>query len=679
MAPPAARPVDLALRTPSAAVRRLGGIEGAVVLGGGWAAGQIVVAAEPTRVRYAEPLAALQELPAPPETVADGAVCGGWFGWLGFEALQAGNGRCALGFYPNVFRYDGEQWWDEALVGVLDGAQLAARRERLHALLAAGEPARAGYRIGSVVPSRGRAVHTAAVERCIEYIRAGDIYQANICLTLTAPFTGSAQELSADLFDALAPPYGAFVAIGEHAVASASPELFLRREPARGEGGSRLLSRPIKGTRPRTGDSPAAEAQRLAGSQKDRAENVMIVDLVRNDLARVARTGSVRVTELLDVVAHPGVWHLVSTVEATLRDDGANAPDAAVLAATLPAGSVSGAPKSRAVQVIAELEDGPRGVYTGAIGYVSPVAGSEFNVAIRTPTISDGRLTLGVGGGITVDSTPVQEWWECFDKAAPILRAAGAAVDDPQSRRPAADPRAAHGIFDTSLVRAGEVLERADHLARLERSCYELYQLALPEAAREALHGHHAPQQRWQRLRIDVAPDGFVAVTLQRADPPLDVSSRPGLDAHVVPGVPGFGGHKWAERSRQTALEAEHPELTVLVADESGVLEATRANVFAIEGGRLITPPLDGRILPGVTRTVLLDIAWDLGIPVELRAIDAGAAESLAVAGSIAGLRWIRCCASTSGVRRWEAPDPLFRELSRRLVARWSGGARVSE
>ncbi len=586
-------------------------------------------------------------------------VGGGWFGWLGFEGQT-----CAFGFYPNVLRLSGGVWWDEALVGVVSNTELALRRERLCALLEGPAPAAEPYRLGPVTASRDRAEHTAAVERCIQHIRAGEIYQANICLTLRSTFGGSAADLGADLLSALQPPYGAYLALGDQQIASASPELFVRRY------GRRVTSTPIKGTRPRTPPTAEAERQRLAGSEKDRAENVMIVDLVRNDLSRIAEIGSVRVSRLLDVLAAPGVWHLVSSVEARLP---AKTTDADLLRATFPPGSVSGAPKSRAVEIIAELEDGPRGVYTGAIGYASPVAGAEFSVGIRTVRLQAGQFSLGVGGGITVDSTPLQEWWECFDKARPLLDAVGAEVSDPLSRRTGADPLAECGICDTSLLRFGIAREPAEHLARLGRAYYELYQRALPAAAADALLGPPVDPEPWQRQRIDVSAAGAVTVVRASVPAPLTLEETPGQEAVVVLTDTGFGAYKWSDRRRQEDLEAAHPGKIVLVGHRNGLLESTRANVFAVVDGRLVTPPLDGRVLPGVTRTVILEIARDMGAEIELRVPGLGEVGALAVASSVAGMRWIQRCEDVV----FDDPGDLLRELSRRLVTRWAGGVTV--
>jgi para-aminobenzoate synthetase/4-amino-4-deoxychorismate lyase len=643
-----------------------------IVLAGSWDAGEIVVAVDPIHLerQASDPFDVLDQQPTVVGPVAAGAVGGGWFGWFGFPAGSSAGERPphALAFYPNVLRLRDGQWWDEALVGLLDDDVLEVRRQLLRERLAqAVLPVVQSYSLGPVRASRDRAGHAVAVERCIQDIRAGEIYQANICLTLLADFTGSSAALAADLLAALQPPYGAFAALGDVQVASASPELFLRRH------GRQVRSRPIKGTRPRTGVDAELEKQRLAGSQKDRAENVMIVDLVRNDLSRVAEIGSVRVPELLDIVAHPGVWHLVSTVEAQLR---AGVTDAQLLRATFPPGSVSGTPKHRAIDVIAELEERPRGVYTGAIGYASPAAGAEFSVAIRTAEIRGTQFSLGVGGGITVDSTPVQEWYECFDKAWPLLASIGGRIADPTSTRPAPDPRIGGGVFDTSLLHFGQPLERAEHLARLERSVYELYQLPLPAEATAALLQTPTNPERWQRQRIDVMPDGSVRITRSKVPAPVSVEGVPGQEAIVVRGD-GFGGHKWSDRGLQLELEQAHPDCVVILGDESGLLESTRANVIAVVDGKLVTPPLDGRILPGVTRTVLLELARDLGIEIELRSPNPQQAQALATIGSVGGLRWIRRCSGLGVDVSYDDPGDVFRELSQRLVTRWTGGVTV--
>ncbi len=254
--------------------------------------------------------------------------------------------------------------------------------------------------------------HHKAVRRCVEEIGAGEIFQANICSRFSLPFDGDPLEVFVAGSDRFHPARAAFVAGEWGAVVSLSPELFLSRH------GDVVRSSPIKGTTPRRGPADDDNARVLRESVKDVAENVMIVDMARNDLGRVARVGSVTTPRLLEVQPHPGVWHLVSEVRAELPVGTANST---LLAATFPPASVTGAPKCRALEIIADLESQPREVYCGAVGVASPVAGTELNVAIRTMEVTTGELQFGVGGGITADSDAVREWQECLTKAAPLL------------------------------------------------------------------------------------------------------------------------------------------------------------------------------------------------------------------------------------------------------------------
>jgi para-aminobenzoate synthetase component 1 len=210
----------------------------------------------------------------------------------------------------------------------------------------------------------------------------------------------------------------ALVRLGGADVISASPERFVRRR------GRRIETRPIKGTRPRgrSRDEDSALAAELRASAKDRAENVMIVDLARNDLGRIARYGSVRVRRLCALERHPGVHHLVSVVDA---EPAAGVGPAEIVRAAFPPGSVTGAPKIRAMEIIEELEPVRRGVYCGSIGWISPAGDLDLSVTIRTFVACGGELSLHVGGAVVADSDPAQEWQETMDKAARLLAAAG--------------------------------------------------------------------------------------------------------------------------------------------------------------------------------------------------------------------------------------------------------------
>ena len=261
-----------------------------------------------------------------------------------------------------------------------------------------------------------RDTHRRGVLSCLEAIAAGEVYQACVCTQFAGRIDGAAIDFFADAVARTSPARAAYLAGDWGAVASLSPELFLRRR------GDAVASSPIKGTLPRHAN-PAA----LRASVKDVAENIMIVDLVRNDLGRVAVTGSVSVPELLVVRPAPGVWHLVSTVTARVDVD---VPMTAVLDATFPPASVTGTPKLRARQLLRGWEPHRRGVYCGTVGLASPIAGCELNVAIRTVEFDGrGNAVLGVGGGITADSDPDREWDECLHKAAPFIDIAGSAAN----------------------------------------------------------------------------------------------------------------------------------------------------------------------------------------------------------------------------------------------------------
>jgi para-aminobenzoate synthetase/4-amino-4-deoxychorismate lyase len=403
---------------------------------GRWAGGGAVLGSEPVREAdpaHDDPFELLGSLPAidgPP-----GFVGGGWFGYLGYglgraiERLPAPPPRpvplprFGLAYYDHVLRWEAATatWWFEALATPERATELDRRHAELSRRLAAGAPPARPYGLAPFRPVPEPAAHRRAVVAVLDHIRAGDIYQANLCVRLESLLDGSALDMFASGVPALRPAYGAYVDTGAAELASFSPELFLRRA------GRAVTSSPIKGTTTRPVDPASATHQRdaLARSAKDRAENVMIVDLVRNDLGRVCRTGSIVVPDLARLEAHPGVWHLVSDVCGELPPD---RHDGDLVRACFPPGSVTGAPKIRAMEVIAEREATEREAYTGAIGYASPVAGLELNVVIRTFERRGNAVWLGVGGGVVVDSTPEGEWAECLVKANPLLEAVGAAL-----------------------------------------------------------------------------------------------------------------------------------------------------------------------------------------------------------------------------------------------------------
>ena len=505
--------------------------------------------------------------------------------------------------------HDGERWWFEGLWSEARAAFLEQRlrvwSERVRQAPApAPTPERAPAPF--VLASNAGRGHLAAVADCRRRIEAGELYQANLCVRLEARYEGDPLDLFTRAVPRARPRFGAFVG----GLVSLSPERFLRRD------GREVWTEPIKGTRPRTGseDERAVAREALLGSAKDAAEHVMIVDLMRNDLGRVCEYGSVRALAPR-VEGHAGVWHLVSTVTGRLRE---RVRDGELLRATFPPGSVTGAPKVQAMKVIATLEATRREVYTGAIGIASPIAGLDTSVVIRTFETAGDAIWMGAGGAIVADSDPEQELAEALTKAAGPIAAIGGSVapsslaaptrtgDLPEralrhGRRP--DP--ALGVFDTLLVEEGRPVALERHLARLGASVEALYGAALPAtlaigvgaAAAEAAALGRA------RLRIDADPDGRVTITVSpaRARPERPLL----LEPFALPG--GLGDHKWRDRRLLDALSALHSGAVPLLLDTDGlVLEAAHANVWIVEGDALITPPADGRILPGTTRAVLL-------------------------------------------------------------------------
>jgi para-aminobenzoate synthetase/4-amino-4-deoxychorismate lyase len=276
------------------------------------------------------------------------------------------------------------------------------------------EPVVRGYSAGPWTPAWSGRRHAQAVEAVREYIAAGDTYQCNLTTTMTSSVVGDVVDLYRDLALRQGGRYNAYLDLGRHVVAGASPELFFERA------GDLLLMRPMKGTAARGSTRAEDEAARtrLAASEKDRAENVMIVDLVRNDLARIARLGSVRVPALCSVETYETVHQLTSDVSAEVAE---STPLSDIFRALFPCGSITGAPKQRTMEIIADLEDGPRGIYCGAIGMLAP-AGSDFrarfSVAIRTVVVDreQGTATYGTGGGITWGSHAADEYAELLTK-----------------------------------------------------------------------------------------------------------------------------------------------------------------------------------------------------------------------------------------------------------------------
>jgi para-aminobenzoate synthetase/4-amino-4-deoxychorismate lyase len=456
------------------------------------------------------------------------------------------------------------------------------------------------------------AAHAAAVERVRAHIAAGETYQGNLTTHLRARLAGDPERLYRDLALAQRGAHHAYVDVGRFAVASASPELFFDRR------GDRILMRPMKGTAPRgrtTAEDDAAVA-RLRGSAKERAENVMIVDLVRNDLARVAVTGGVTVPRLLAVETYETVHQLTSDVTARLRP---GVGLTAVFRALFPCGSVTGAPKARTMEILREVEAGPRGVYCGAVGVVGPDRRARFSVAIRTAVADRERGTLdyGAGGAITWDSTPAAEYAELRAKARVL-------TTHPQE----------FTLLETLGSHPGEGPRNLDrHLARLADSA-RFFGFRFDAEAARALVGAAGPG----RLRLSLARDGTLDLDVRPLPGPTG-PVRLAVDPEPIDSTTPWPHHKTSRRAPYTDRLRRHPAADdVLLVNERGELTESCTATLAVRlDGCWWTPPLGDGCLPGVERARLLE-SGRLRERV-LRPEDLARAGGLALVSSLRGWR----------------------------------------
>ncbi len=451
-----------------------------------------------------------------------------------------------------------------------------------------GEPPTAGE--SSWQPSIDRVAYDAAIASVREHIAAGDTYQVNFTLRLHAQVRGDERDFYRDLCFAQRGAHAAYVNAGRYRVLSASPELFFRVD------GDRLITRPMKGTiaRGRWPEEDAVAVERLRLSTKDRAENAMIVDLLRNDMGRISEPGSVHVERMFEAERYETVWQLTSTIASRL-------PRAVslveVFRALFPSGSVTGAPKVRSMQLIAELEDSPRGIYTGAVGYVAPqgAAGpsAAFNVAIRTVVLDTetGLAGYGVGGGITHGSRAQAEFDEVLAKARVLTE-----------RRPAFE------LLETvRFDPAGGFRDLPEHLDRLRASAAYFgfrFEEADAIAALEAVSGPEPV-----RVRLTLARNGAMSAAPSPLPSPADGPVRVALHLEdPVDPADVMLFHKTTRREPYERRRAAHPEAedVLLVNARGEVTESTIASLAVKLDGRWFTPPLDCGLLPGIGRTVAI-------------------------------------------------------------------------
>jgi len=501
-------------------------------------------------------------------------------------------------------------------------------------------------KISDLTLSWTREQYTSAFDRVEDYISAGDVYQINLTLKYRFAFEGDPVALYAALRRKQRVAYGGLIHTGDHDVLSLSPELFFRRE------GKHMSTRPMKGTAPR-GRTPREDARLktwLAMDEKQRAENLMIVDLLRNDLGRVAKIGSVEVTDLFTVETYRSVHQMTSGISAELRSD-MGLKD--MLRALFPCGSVTGAPKVRAMEIIRELEADPRGVYTGAIGHIAPSGDAQFNVAIRTVVLDAQGGEMGIGSGIVADSKADAEFEECLLKAQFLTR-----------------PDAPFSLIETIRYERGKglhLLER--HLARLQSSATYFGYPFSRERTLAALDEEAARVEAPVALvRFLLAEEGAITVTSTPIElPTKDTVWRFVISDQRLDEKDPFFYHKTTRRQffdremeRQKALTG--CDEVVFLNKKGELTEGTRTNLFIEIDGRLFTPALTCGLLPGTLREELLDLPRAAASEAVLTPQDLLTADRIYLGNSVRGLV------------RSELLEPARREESERALDQAAAG-----
>ncbi len=463
--------------------------------------------------------------------------------------------------------------------------------------------------LGKLEPDISRTAYETAFDQVKDYIIAGDIYQANLTFRAKAKYAGHPLALYAAVRDQAKAGYGGVVFDGRNWMLSFSPELFFALKDGR------LTAKPMKGTAAREIDEDidAAVRDELLQDPKQRAENLMIVDLLRNDLSRVAKSGSVNVPELFQVESYPTIHQMTSTVTAQL-DGGRDAVD--VLRQIFPCGSITGAPKIRAMEIIDELESGadnsgPRGIYCGSIGRIDPGGDAAFNVAIRTFHLGqengvenrgeDKKLSIGLGSGIVADSNGEEEWRECLAKGRFAAMNRGASGDVPKV-----------DLIETMAFDPASGIQRLEaHLERMKASAAALEFEFDRHAARNTIQAVTFHQEEAAVVRLMLAKSGAVAIELKPIPEPFAQPVR----CQLVPMQTDVSDyrlhHKTSDRRvyelpKQAGGLAEglHP---VFVDADGFVTEGAIWNVFVERDGKLLTPKLKRGVLPGVLRGELLE------------------------------------------------------------------------
>ncbi|MDG1727425.1 MAG: aminodeoxychorismate synthase component I [Emcibacteraceae bacterium] len=483
------------------------------------------------------------------------------------------------------------------------------------------------YKLGDIRLNQSFEHYKKSFSAIQDYLKAGDIYQANYTMKAEFDFSGSTKALYAALRNAQQVEYGAFIESDDLTILSLSPELFIRKA------GESLTAKPMKGTgkRGRFKNEDDALKGALYNSEKDRAENLMIVDLLRNDLSKKASKGSVSVSQLFEVEKYKTLFTMTSTIEAQI--DPSHSP-LDVMTSIFPCGSITGAPKIRAQEIIDELEDHQRGIYTGAIGYFTPQGDMCFSVPIRTMTINKkGQGELGLGGAIVADSNAEEEYNECLLKASFVTNN--------------------HPRFDLieslkySPTQGYPFLEK--HLERLNNSAnYYLFNINIDDVRAELVE--HAEllncnENEFFKVRLLLSKEGNVTITSEKIIEmneeviPLAVLSSSSIDSENP-----FYFHKTTERNFYQSELAKYRKLTncfdvIFLNEKKEVTEGSFTNIFIKKDGLYYTPPIECGLLPGIYRDHLLDDENFKTIEKKLKISDLKSADEVYLCNSVRGLQ----------------------------------------
>jgi para-aminobenzoate synthetase component 1 len=543
--------------------------------------------------------------------------------------------------------------------------------EAFNRILSTGRASRQDFTVDPQGFTSNFTVHdyTLAVDRIREYIASGDIYQANLSQRFETDFSGDPFNLFQMLFHNNPAPFFAYINAGNHHIVSTSPERFLKQV------GNNIETRPIKGTRPRgkTESEDVSLRLELEKSQKDEAELSMIVDLLRNDLGKVCRAGSVNVAEHKRLEAYRNVYHLVSIIKGTLAE---NRDSIDVLRAAFPGGSITGCPKIRAMEIIDQLEPNRRHVYTGSIGYLSFHETMDLSIAIRTATIYNGKMRFSVGGGIVYDSDPMDEYNETLHKGKTLMETLGDKKKGQRTKQTAwingmlrpldqaiinitdLGFQYGYGFFETIRVDHGKPGYLDSHMARFNKTWKALFNLDIPDLSWAEIIDQVINENG---LKQEIAAAKIIATWGTRTEPPFDhgiiVTARPyahrlahkkepglNLATYPHPRYTPLADHKtlnylYYYLAGKWAAEQGANEALILNPDGS-ISETNSANILLVKEKEVIRPA-SPHVLAGIMEDKVCDLLLDRGYQVKnetVRFEDLFTSDSVLITNSLIGV-----------------------------------------